>query len=111
MRSALPFACAQDGRTAVSVQSVVHLGYWSFRVDQVNVTLERGMMGKELKLSDIMEVTETDSYKKANKYLKDGWVLLSTRIERKGLGGEKKECTVYCLGRPKSAKRGWGNLL
>ena len=49
-------------------------------------------------LSDIIELVEYSDYKKANKYLESGWILLSTHIVDFGHPVERHQNTVYCLG-------------
>ncbi len=49
-------------------------------------------------LNDVIEIFESDSYEVSNKYLKVGWILLSTHLNDFGHPVERHQKTIYCLG-------------
>lgn len=53
-------------------------------------------------LTDTAELIELDSYKKANKYLNLGWVLISTHLTDYGHPVERHQKTNYCLSWPRT---------
>lgn len=58
-------------------------------------------------LVDVVEVFETKDYEQANRYLRAGWVMISTHLWDYGHPVERHQGTVYCL----AWRRGAGDVI